>query len=132
MQEIKVPGVAWALGIILGIALLHENAARIEALTDGWISVWYIDFLIAAVLGFLKWKFPGTRPLEQALEIINILLNSRRVTTTTPGTTEDRPQMRGPSSRSPQTATTETVVYDPPLIPEVPAPPRKAGNWLFG
>ena len=111
MKDIRVPGIVWAIGIIVVVGLIHSNAFYIQQSTG--IQPWLLDIGVAALIGVLKTLNLGTDQLNQALDIIDRLLLEKR--------TEPGVQMRG------DIESRELVT---PL--EIPDRPNPVARWLVG
>lgn len=107
MKDMRVPGVVWAILIIVVIAITHENEVWIQM---NWgIEPYLIDILVGILVAVLKTLSLGTEQLNQALDIIDRILANRRT---------EREEMRGIGT---------TLVDE--AIPERPNPVMR---WLVG
>lgn len=68
MKDVRIPGFAWAIAIIVIVSLIHTYGPQYG------YSPLYIDMAVALLIGALKGLNLGTGQLEQALKIIDILL----------------------------------------------------------
>jgi hypothetical protein len=78
MKDVRIPGFAWAIGIIVAVALIHSNAATIETWHVGnfYITPIVLDTIVALLIGYLKKLNLGTEQLEDALDVIEQLQNA--------------------------------------------------------
>lgn len=75
MNNLRIPGVAWTVLIVVLVGLIHANAAWIEV---NWhVEPWMIDMAITLLIAGLKTLNVGTDQLNDALEVIDQLLNRR-------------------------------------------------------
>lgn len=113
----RVPGVVWAVALIIIIAVVHENEAQIQAQMG--IDPFIIDIVIAMLIAVMKSLSLGTEQLNQALDIVDKLLSSRRERLELPP---------GEGMRSTKAEAAEQPVF----VEEIPERPNPAMRWLFG
>jgi hypothetical protein len=122
MSNVRVPGVAWAIGIIVLIALIHNNALWIE---QSWhIEPWQIDLAITVLIAGLKTLNLGTEQLNQALDVIDQLLAWHAQTAKAAEREAQIP------STAPIPPAPRSVV--PVQLEKIPERPNNAVRWLFG
>jgi hypothetical protein len=125
MKDVRIPGVAWMVLIIVLIALIHNNALWIE---QSWhIEPWQIDLAITVLIAGLKTLNLGTEQLNQALDVIDQLLNWHAQTA----------MAVEQEARIPSTAPVPSVAPAPrSVVPvqleKIPERPNSAVRWLFG
>lgn len=124
MNSVKIPGVAWIVGIVLAVAAAHYY------LDDPFIVD--VVFIVAGMV--LKSLKLGTEEENQAIDIIETIKKHPRLSTpvvvpkATPGV-----QMRGPSGSEGLTVESEGVLLsEPPILPATPPRPNKMMRWLVG
>lgn len=110
LQNARVPGVVWALALIIVIAIIHENEANLP------IDAFYADMIVALLIGVLKSLSLGTGQLEQALDIIDAIRNRDARSRTRSGSIEG------------------VVDVAPVTVPEsaIPERPNRMIRWLIG
>jgi hypothetical protein len=114
-KDIRVPGVIWAIALIIIVALIHENQAYLEV--QFGVTPYIIDLLVAILIGILKGLSLGTEQLNQALDIIERIVN-RPV----------GPRPPGEGMRAPGTAGSTVIIPDD----EIPRRPNPFTRWLVG
>lgn len=76
MQNIRVPGILWALAIVVIVAVIHENQ-------EAWgITPLYWEVILVAAIGALKAINLNNDQLSQALDIIDNIRRGVSVTQT--------------------------------------------------
>jgi hypothetical protein len=125
MSNVRVPGVAWAIGIIVLIALIHSNATFIE--TNWHVEPWQIDLAISVLVAGLKTLNLGTEQLNQALDVIDQLLSWHAQTAMAAEREAQIPSTAPVPSPAPAP---RSVV--PVQLEKIPERPNKAVRWLFG
>jgi hypothetical protein len=111
MKDVRIPGVVWAIAIIVAVAAIHENEAYL--LMRFGLEPFYLDLLVGLLIAALKTLSLGTEQLNQALDVIERLLARR------PHPPEEG--MRG-------VETVETME----VVAEIPPRPNKLVRWLVG
>jgi hypothetical protein len=105
MNNVRVPGVVWAIGIVIAVYLIQKFSVPIQEATG--IDAFVLNLIIVpGLIGVLKGLNLGTDQLNQALDVIDLLLQR----TSTP----ELGQTRGPGIEQP------AVMKDD--IPERPNP----------
>lgn len=113
MSNVRIPGVAWVIAIVVLVGVIHANAIWIEV---NWhVEPWMIDMAITLLIAGLKTANVGTEQLNNALDVIDQLLNDKATAFVAP------PEgARGPASVAPVE------------VEKIPPRPNKTARWLVG
>lgn len=112
LKDVRVPGFIWAIAIVITTYFINKFTPTLELYTGIDAFVWQL-IIIPALIGVLKGLNLGTDQLNQALDIIDLLLKR--------GKTMDTPQTRGLALERP-----------PVEVADIPKRPSKLARWLVG
>jgi len=113
MKEFRVPGLVWALLIVVGIGMIHEYEASLP------FNAMTADAIVVILIGILKSLALGTGQLEQALNVIDTLRFSSASR-----------QVRGTAEVP---AGSEEMPHEEAMIAtEIPSRPNKLAAFLVG
>lgn len=129
MKDVRVPGVAWAILIIVLVAVIHGGEGYLTG-TLG-IQPWMLDLALVMLIGGLKTVNLGTDQLNQALDIIDSLLTREEKAQAAKSVTIAQPGVGMRSSHA------EILDVPPPLdvdrvVRETPDRPNPFTRWLVG
>lgn len=110
MKDVRVPGVAWAVLLVVAVALIHEYEASLP------VSPEVADMVVVGLIALLKSIKLGTSELNQALDVIDSIRRSA-------GSGRARGSADEPATSA---APVEALAAD------APERPNKAVRWLLG
>lgn len=131
MSNVRIPGVAWAILIIVIVASVHSAESYI--VTTFGIEPWVIDLILAILIGVLKSLSLSGDQLTQALDVIQKIMSYEVERQQIENHNEAIAKAPPEGMRSAQVGPIE-----PPSLnllevaEEVPERPSKFAQWLVG